>query len=92
MKAYRFRQNNSGGWFYEPAINVIVVAYNKDQAIDIAMQNGIYFHGVAMGKDCSCCGDRWSAPDEYDTKEQAIEWSSGYASEENIPKIVVYEL
>lgn len=67
---YQFRQNNSGGSFDEPAINVIVEASSAVEANEIAQQHGIYFDGCDSGTDCSCCGDRWSPASEYDASER----------------------
>ena len=30
----------------------------------------VYFDGVEKGVDCSCCGDRWSRLDEWDTPKK----------------------
>jgi hypothetical protein len=63
MKYYLFRQNNSGGHF---DINdmlapyVFVQAKSKKQANKRAKRVGIYFDGCDEGRDCPCCGDRWS--------------------------------
>lgn len=53
---FNFRQNNSGGRFCEPAINVWVEAHNAEEANKRAGDVGIYFDGAG---DCPCCGDRW---------------------------------
>lgn len=58
---YTYHQNNSGGWFHGPAQYVIVEAYSSEQADEIAESQGLYFHGVASGQDCDCCGDRWNS-------------------------------
>jgi|TARA_B100002003_G_C13868426_1_gene424756 hypothetical protein len=58
-KWFNFRQNNSGGVWYGPAMNVAVQADSADEANSIAEQHGIYFDGVQTGSDCECCGDRW---------------------------------
>ena len=57
---YTYSQNNSGGNFTGPATYVIVEAKNAKFANVIAEENGIYFDGCSSGRDCSCCGDRWS--------------------------------
>ena len=57
---YEFYQNNSYGYYLDPAEIVIVEAESAEEANSIALENGIYFCGVRAGKDCSCCGDRWS--------------------------------
>lgn len=60
---YTFRQNNSGGSFDRDAdIDevVIIEADSEDQANNKAEDIGIYFYGVRSGRDCECCGDRWT--------------------------------
>ena len=71
---YSFRQNNSGGYYCQPAKHIIVKdARDEEHATEIAMAAGMYFHGVAAGSDCSCCGDRWyGLADEYGTMEDAL--------------------
>ena len=71
---YTFRQNNSGGYYCQPAKFIIVKdARDEDDALDTAMLAGMYLQGVAAGSDCSCCGDRWdSMPSKYDTLENAL--------------------
>ena len=71
---YSFRQNNSGGYYTAPAKHIIVKnAKDSEHATEIAMSAGMYFHGVATGMDCSCCGDRWyNIADEYDSLEDAL--------------------
>jgi hypothetical protein len=59
MQFFHYRQNNSGGDFVGP-INVFVQADTTEQSDAIAIQNGIYFDGCREGRDCPCCGDRWS--------------------------------
>ena len=59
MPLFQFRQNNSGGQFMGPKF-VVVKADDADQANQIAQDQGpVYFDGVADGRDCDCCGDRW---------------------------------
>ena len=71
---YSFRQTNSGGYYCQPAKHIIVKnARDEEHATEIAMAAGMYFHGVAAGSDCSCCGDRWyNIADEYDSLEDAL--------------------
>lgn len=62
-KWFTFRQNNSGGLFdIDKNLNVFVIieAYDEVHALDRAIEVGIYFDGVERGKDCECCGNRWS--------------------------------
>ena len=71
---YSFRQNNSGGYYTEPAKHIIVKnARDSEHATEIALASGMYLDGVAAGSDCSCCGDRWYGVDQkFDTIEDAI--------------------
>lgn len=67
LKFFTFRQNNSGGSFDHDAalgigITVFVQAVDASHAEARAELIGLYFNGCADGTDCSCCGDRWSAP------------------------------
>lgn len=66
MAFYTFRQNNSGGSFSEPALRVIVEASSTDNANVIAQTLGVYFDGCDIGRDCPCCGDRWSRAWDHD--------------------------
>ena len=68
---YEFYQNNSYGYYLDPAEIVIVEAESAEEANSIALENGIYFCGVRAGKDCSCCGDRWSQVYEGNKIEEA---------------------
>jgi hypothetical protein len=57
---YDYQQNNSGGSFTGPAINVIVEADSVDDANRRAEDLGLYWYGADHdGPDCPCCGDRW---------------------------------
>lgn len=56
---FSFWQNNVGGVWQGPEL-VVVEAESADQANLIAEDYGIYFGGVAEGRDCRCCGNRWS--------------------------------
>ena len=71
---YSFRQNNSGGFYCQPAKYIIVTgARDNEHATEIAMQAGMYLQGVAANMDCSCCGDRWNGvSDEWSTMENAL--------------------
>lgn len=59
MPWFNYRQNNSGGFFCEPAVNVHIEADSAKEANRIAEENGLYFNGVDSHQDCECCGDRW---------------------------------
>lgn len=69
MKSFfKFRQNNSGGSFTGPAVNVLVEAGTKPEAIartephfTICGDSGLYAEYDYCGC-CPCCGHRWSEP------------------------------
>lgn len=61
MAFFHFSQNNSGGVFDKKVgTDVIIEASSSEEANRLAEGVGIYFNGVADGRDCECCGDRWS--------------------------------
>lgn len=64
MTYYTYHQNNSGGYFELPAIDVVVKADSPEQADAIAEANGIHFNS-----GCSCCGDRWSRASDFDASD-----------------------
>lgn len=70
-KFFTYRQNNSYGRFYGP-MYVIIEAFDAVQADTIAEGHGLYFFGVAYGRDCSCCGDRWSMAYEGDGNDSPL--------------------
>ena len=72
MSFYTFRQNNSGGTFTLPAINVSVEADSADEANDIAESHGVYFDDNCE-VDCECCGQRWYRATEWDAWEEPRE-------------------
>ena len=74
---YHFSQNNSGGVWCTPAINVIIEADSPQEANDIARDNDLYFDGVDGGMDCECCGDRWYPV----SKEEGFNVPSVYGQE-----------
>jgi hypothetical protein len=60
---YHYRQNNTRGTFDEgPTVapHVLIEANSADEANERAQKLGMYFEGVRQGRDCVCCGDRWS--------------------------------
>ena len=65
MAFFHYSQNNSGGFYVGPE-HVIVEADNAAEADQIAQGNGVYFDGVRVGKDCGCCGDRWTTAEFWD--------------------------
>jgi hypothetical protein len=63
---YTFRQNNSFGIVDQDDhldFVVIIESDSEHEAIQKALNIGIYFDGVDEGLDCACCGDRWSQSD-----------------------------
>lgn len=82
---FTYRQNNSGGSFdHVPedgiGIAVFIEARNKAHANTRAERIGLYFNGCDTGRDCSCCGDRWSEaysegtaqPEQYEEPWRAV--------------------
>lgn len=74
---YTYRQNNSGGSFvYDAdlgiAIAVIVEADDLPEASAKAEDIGLYFDGCETGRDCDCCGDRWSEPWDDGTETPSL--------------------
>ena len=91
MSFYTFRQNNSGGAFTSPAINVFVEADSADEANDIAESYEVYFDDD-YDFDCKCCGQRWSRADEWDACEEPREpssWDQEWADMYNVPVSIV---
>lgn len=93
---YVYRQNNSGGSFRPPAVNVIVEAPSAEEADTIAEGLDIYFSGIG---DCPCCGKRWNNASEvydgFDTLAEAKATISksdeNWAKADRIPAVVVVE-
>jgi len=86
MTVYGFRQNNSGGYFTEPAETIIVVAAkSKDHALETAGKAGLYLDGVQLGLDCDCCGDRWN---NYASEFETVADAKAYAEEVQYSKDV----
>ena len=69
---YTYRQNNSGGRFGQPAIQVIVEADTPEQADVVAQSRGLYFNGVDNDYDCPCCGDRWYPASSWDESAEPV--------------------
>lgn len=64
-KFFEYDQNNSGGSFHIDDATGIgprvwIEAADAVEADYRAGRIGIYFNGCEAGRDCSCCGDRWS--------------------------------
>lgn len=67
MNWYLFEQNNSGGSFdvdKELCHRLFIQAETIKDAEQKAFGMGVYYDGCEDGRDCSCCGDRWSGGDE----------------------------
>ncbi len=92
---YVFHQNNSGGYFTEPAKNIIVKdASDSEQATEIALKAGMYFDGIMAGVDCECCGDRWyPMAEEFDTADDAIAYANklDLGLDANIPNYIIVD-
>ncbi len=83
-KFWTFNQNNSGGSFnHEPdrgiGYRVVVEALDAKDAVARAERIGLYFNGCDSGRDCSCCGDRWS--DYMDEDDGTDTPTNGYGSD-----------
>jgi hypothetical protein len=94
MPFYHYDQNNSGGFFREPALNVFIEASSHKEADAIALDNGLYFDGVDEDRDCPCCGDRWSRSfrkplEDQDAVDAVIEknrkWDEVWSNSDNVP-------
>jgi hypothetical protein len=89
MSYWRYRQNNSGGRFTEPAIIVWVEADTDTEANQIAKKNGIYFDPLFL-IDCGCCGNRWDNPEgTYNEPFEPGEWELLQAKLAGIPAQIV---
>jgi len=55
MNWYRFRQNNTGGSFTLPGVEVFIEATDANDAEARATYLGMTNEG-----SCPCCGDRWN--------------------------------
>lgn len=104
-KFYTFNQNNSGGWFDHEELEgighyVVVEATDANHALDRAERIGLYFNGCDTGRDCPCCGDRWSdfqrdedgtdSPEVYGEKYVACESDDEAYISWGIPSYVHY--
>lgn len=74
-KYFTYRQNNSGGSWKGPAVNVIVEADTLAEAnervgqhITLCGDSGLYAEYDSCGC-CPCCGHRWSEP--WDDKPES---------------------
>lgn len=70
-KFYTYKQNNSGGQWVGPYA-VVIEAKDTNEADALAESKaGVYFEGCADGRDCECCGDRWSRMMYYEDPSEA---------------------
>lgn len=91
MPYYHFRQNNSGGSYIGPE-NILIQADSAAEANLIAENNDevdIYFDGVNLNQDCSCCGDRWYRCFEHDTADLEDYPHAVVISNPKIPKDII---
>lgn len=78
---FLFRQNNSGGRFQEPAVEVFVEAETLDEACEstkshftLCVDTGMYADYDNCGC-CPCCGHRWDKPYSEDPlNKESIEF------------------
>lgn len=89
LKWFRYRQNNSGGYFTEPARKVYIQAQDENDANDIAEENGLYFNGCESGSDCDCCGDRWGYPYDDEGGELVIAEGDLEDRSDGIPSVMI---
>lgn len=71
---YTFNQNNSGGSFvFDGSAGIshyVIIEESDARRADFEAEDiGLYFNGCASGRDCSCCGDRWSKTYDLDGSE-----------------------
>ena len=91
MTYYNYRQNNSGGSFADPAINVFIKAETPAEADTIALANGIYFD-PEFEIDCDCCGNRWYPATDYDvvdTIPEVSDWHLSWSKSDFVPAQLV---
>ena len=86
-KYYHYRQNNSGGFFTGPAINVYIGADTSEEADAIGVKNGLYFSGLG---DCDCCGNRWYGADELINPDtHPSDWDQKMSTLDDVPAVLV---
>lgn len=93
MTYYTYRQNNSGGSFSDPAINVVIKADSPAEADAIAITKGIYFDPT-FEIDCDCCGNRWYPATGYDGSDsipEVSEWDLRWAMSDGLYAQIVVE-
>lgn len=67
MRWYRYSQNNSGGYYLGPAVEVVVRAESVEEANSLALEAGV----DPDAPYCDCCGTRWTLfdPEWFDPIE-----------------------
>lgn len=75
MPFFHFSQNNSGGSFIQDLSagitqHVVIEANDYQHANARAEEIGLYFDGCDSGRDCRCCGDRWSEAQDYEKGDE----------------------
>jgi hypothetical protein len=96
MNWYEVRQNNSGGYFEEPAVVVYIRAPDHEEAAEMLWKSG-----ASNANSCECCGDRWYTTDWPLDDEEKIaqleaqnipaqsEFDHRWAQEAGIPVAVI---
>jgi hypothetical protein len=92
---YTYRQNNSGGDFcFEPQAGishyVIIEADSPENADKLAEGIGLYFDGCYTGRDCPCCGDRWSTQWEEGTVVPQVYSQEVFASNDDNANVYIH--
>lgn len=93
MTYYRYSQNNSGGSFGKPAIEVFIKAHSPEEADEIAVKHGIYFDPF-YAVDCECCGSRWYEASSRDSCEELPpedldEWYDNFIRDGVVKRLVI---
>ena len=79
-KFYDVTQSNPGGSFDVDANlchRLFIESNSENEADKIAENLGCYWNGVEDGRDCPCCGDRWSGSSEVKIEDINTKWK-GY--------------
>lgn len=90
---YTYRQNNTFGEFkISETLDqfVVIEASSASEADEKAEQIGIYFHGVAKGHDCDCCGDRWWKATEHNGYPYPSRWGEEELSPDDMDEVVIH--
>ena len=67
MRWFAYPQNNSGNTWLPPAKIVLIEAPSADAADEVMKARfGIDVWNWEDDYECECCGERWSAADEWD--------------------------